>query len=70
MFGLYSGVAYHTFLSLPPSSSFPVSLQADDLDVELEHAAHYMLFAAAAYGWPYYIYTNPFTALCKLNGDW
>lgn len=47
-----------------------MSLQADDLDVELEHAAHYMLFAAAAYGWPYYIYTNPFTALCKLNGDW
>uniref|UniRef100_A0A8B9I7G5 Diacylglycerol lipase-beta n=2 Tax=Anser TaxID=8842 RepID=A0A8B9I7G5_9AVES len=35
----------------------------------LENAAHYMLFAAAAYGWPYYIYTNPFTALCKLNGD-
>ncbi|NXL89772.1 DGLB lipase, partial [Alectura lathami] len=42
---------------------------ADDLDVELENAAHYMLFAAAAYGWPYYIYTNPCTALCKLNGD-
>ncbi|EMP34974.1 Sn1-specific diacylglycerol lipase beta [Chelonia mydas] len=41
----------------------------DDLDVELENAAHYMQFAAAAYGWPYYIYTNPFTALCKLNGD-
>uniref|UniRef100_A0A8B9EY84 Diacylglycerol lipase-beta n=1 Tax=Amazona collaria TaxID=241587 RepID=A0A8B9EY84_9PSIT len=47
----------------------PSSLVADDLDVELENAAHYMLFAAAAYGWPYYIYTNPFTALCKLNGD-
>uniref|UniRef100_A0A8C2TX49 Diacylglycerol lipase-beta n=1 Tax=Coturnix japonica TaxID=93934 RepID=A0A8C2TX49_COTJA len=46
----------------------PSSL-ADDLDIELENAAHYMLFAAAAYGWPYYIYTNPFTALCKLNGD-
>lgn len=28
-----------------------------------------MLFAAAAYGWPYYVYTNPYTALCKLNGD-
>nr|XP_042709135.1 diacylglycerol lipase-beta isoform X5 [Chrysemys picta bellii] len=41
----------------------------DDLDIELENAAHYMQFAAAAYGWPYYIYTNPFTALCKLSGD-
>ncbi|NWU66215.1 DGLB lipase, partial [Pterocles burchelli] len=47
----------------------PTSLVTDDLDIELENAAHYMLFAAAAYGWPYYIYTNPFTALCKLNGD-
>ncbi|NXU66412.1 DGLB lipase, partial [Horornis vulcanius] len=47
----------------------PASLMADDLDVELENAAHYMLFAAAAYGWPYYVYTNPYTALCKLNGD-
>ncbi|XP_030315909.1 sn1-specific diacylglycerol lipase beta [Calypte anna] len=47
----------------------PSSLVADDLDTELENAAHYMLFAAAAYGWPYYIYTNPFTALCKLSGD-
>ncbi|XP_058671818.1 diacylglycerol lipase-beta isoform X1 [Ammospiza caudacuta] len=47
----------------------PSSLVTDDLDVELENAAHYMLFAAAAYGWPYYVYTNPYTALCKLNGD-
>ncbi|KAM4891723.1 diacylglycerol lipase-beta isoform 1-T1 [Sylvia borin] len=47
----------------------PSSLMSDDLDVELENAAHYMLFAAAAYGWPYYVYTNPYTALCKLNGD-
>ncbi|NXG40881.1 DGLB lipase, partial [Psilopogon haemacephalus] len=47
----------------------PSSPVTDDLDMELENAAHYMLFAAAAYGWPYYIYTNPFTALCKLNGD-
>ncbi|KFO03585.1 Sn1-specific diacylglycerol lipase beta, partial [Balearica regulorum gibbericeps] len=47
----------------------PSSLMTDDLDIEVENAAHYMLFAAAAYGWPYYIYTNPFTALCKLNGD-
>uniref|UniRef100_A0A8C9EJF8 sn-1-specific diacylglycerol lipase n=1 Tax=Pavo cristatus TaxID=9049 RepID=A0A8C9EJF8_PAVCR len=42
----------------------PSSLVADDLDIELENAAHYMLFAAAAYGWPYYIYTNPFTLSC------
>uniref|UniRef100_A0A8C3Y8M3 Diacylglycerol lipase-beta n=1 Tax=Catharus ustulatus TaxID=91951 RepID=A0A8C3Y8M3_CATUS len=47
----------------------PSSLVTDDLDVELENAAHFMLFAAAAYGWPYYVYTNPYTALCKLNGD-
>uniref|UniRef100_A0A8C4JTZ9 sn-1-specific diacylglycerol lipase n=1 Tax=Dromaius novaehollandiae TaxID=8790 RepID=A0A8C4JTZ9_DRONO len=47
----------------------PTSPGTDDLDIELENAAHYMRFAAAAYGWPYYIYTNPFTALCKLNGD-
>ncbi|NWZ18486.1 DGLB lipase, partial [Asarcornis scutulata] len=47
----------------------PSSLVTDGLDFELENAAHYMLFAAAAYGWPYYVYTNPFTALCKLNGD-
>ncbi|KAM9261646.1 diacylglycerol lipase-beta isoform 2-T4 [Cariama cristata] len=47
----------------------PSSLVRDELDIELENAAHYMLFAAAAYGWPYYIYTNPFTALCKLTGD-
>ncbi|NXQ54921.1 DGLB lipase, partial [Anthoscopus minutus] len=47
----------------------PSSLMTDDLDVELENAAHFMLFAAAAYGWPYYVYTNPYTALCKLNGD-
>uniref|UniRef100_A0A8B9C649 Diacylglycerol lipase-beta n=2 Tax=Anser TaxID=8842 RepID=A0A8B9C649_9AVES len=39
----------------------PSSLVTDGLDIELENAAHYMLFAAAAYGWPYYIYTNPFT---------
>lgn len=48
----------------------PFLPQADDLDVELENAAHYMKFAVAAYGWPYYIMMNPFTALCKLKGDW
>ncbi|NXN95546.1 DGLB lipase, partial [Rhinopomastus cyanomelas] len=47
----------------------PSSPVTGDLDTELENAAHYMLFAAAAYGWPYYVYTNPLTALCKLNGD-
>ncbi|NWJ03878.1 DGLB lipase, partial [Crypturellus undulatus] len=47
----------------------PSSPVTDDLDIEVENAAHYMHFAAAAYGWPYYIYTNPFTALCKLNAD-
>ncbi|XP_053131908.1 diacylglycerol lipase-beta isoform X2 [Hemicordylus capensis] len=47
----------------------PTSPMADDLDTELENAAHYMKFAAAAYGWPYYIMANPFTALCKLKGD-
>ncbi|KAJ6659727.1 hypothetical protein lerEdw1_018442 [Lerista edwardsae] len=47
----------------------PLSPVADDLDVELENAAHYMKFAAAAYGWPYYLMTKPFTGLCKLKGD-
>ncbi|XP_054851425.1 diacylglycerol lipase-beta isoform X1 [Eublepharis macularius] len=47
----------------------PLSPTADDLDLEIENAAHYMKFAVATYGWPYYIMTNPFTALCKLKGD-
>ena len=29
-----------------------------------------MQFAAAAYGWPLYIYRNPFTGLCRVGGDW
>ncbi|XP_076996644.1 diacylglycerol lipase-beta isoform X2 [Tamandua tetradactyla] len=41
----------------------------DDLDKELENCYHYMQFAAAAYGWPLYIYRNPFTGLCKIGGD-
>ncbi|XP_030067547.1 diacylglycerol lipase-beta [Microcaecilia unicolor] len=49
---------------LPPSP--PMS---GDLDAELEKAAHYMQFAAAAYGWPLYIFSNPLTGLCKLSGD-
>ena len=38
--------------------------------MELEKAAHCMKFAAAAYGWPMYIYSNPLTGPCKLAGDW
>ncbi|XP_073447131.1 diacylglycerol lipase-beta [Aquarana catesbeiana] len=41
----------------------------EDLDVELDKAAYYMQFAAAAYGWPLYVYSRPFTGLCKLCGE-
>lgn len=47
----------------------PSSPIGEDLEVELEKASHYMLFAAAAYGWPLYIYSNLFTGPCKLCGD-
>lgn len=47
-----------------------VLLQREDLDVELDKAAYYMQFAAAAYGWPLYVYSRPFTGLCKLCGEW
>uniref|UniRef100_A0A673CR09 Diacylglycerol lipase-beta n=1 Tax=Sphaeramia orbicularis TaxID=375764 RepID=A0A673CR09_9TELE len=40
-----------------------------DLEIELEKAAHCMRFAAAAYGWPMYIYSNPLTGPCKLSGE-
>ncbi|XP_055507571.1 diacylglycerol lipase-beta [Leucoraja erinacea] len=40
---------------------------AEELDVNLETAAHYMRFAAAVYGWPLYIFSHPLTGLCKLN---
>ncbi|KAM4820727.1 diacylglycerol lipase-beta [Thomomys bottae] len=43
--------------------------QEADLDAELENCQHYMRFAAAAYGWPLYIYRNPFTGLCTIGGD-
>ncbi|XP_044159534.1 diacylglycerol lipase-beta [Bufo gargarizans] len=43
--------------------------ERDNLDVELAKAAHYIQFAAAAYGWPLYVYSNPFTGLCKLCGE-
>uniref|UniRef100_A0A3B3UKY9 Diacylglycerol lipase-beta n=1 Tax=Poecilia latipinna TaxID=48699 RepID=A0A3B3UKY9_9TELE len=45
------------------------SLRDQDLQTELENAAHYMQFAAAAYGWPLYVYSNLFTAPCKLSRD-
>ncbi|XP_051968323.1 diacylglycerol lipase-beta-like [Xyrauchen texanus] len=51
---------------LPHSPSSPIR---EDLEVELEKAAHCMQFAAAAYGWPMYIYSNPLTGICKLSGD-
>ncbi|KAM5152092.1 diacylglycerol lipase-beta [Mantella aurantiaca] len=47
----------------------PAHSSRDDLDVELGKAAHYMQFAAAAYGWPLYVYSRPFTGLCKLCGE-
>uniref|UniRef100_A0A8D0P750 Diacylglycerol lipase-beta n=1 Tax=Sus scrofa TaxID=9823 RepID=A0A8D0P750_PIG len=50
-------------------SHSPESSQDDDLDAELESCHHYMQFAAAAYGWPLYIYRNPFTGLCRIGGD-
>ncbi|XP_004691708.1 PREDICTED: sn1-specific diacylglycerol lipase beta [Condylura cristata] len=50
-------------------SHSPEPSQEADLDSELENCHHYMQFAAAAYGWPLYIYRNPFTGLCKIGGD-
>lgn len=47
----------------------PSSPIGEDLETELQKAAHCMQFAAAAYGWPMYIYSNPLTGLCKLSGD-
>lgn len=47
--------------SAPSSASMK-----QDLDMELENATHYMVFAAAAYGWPLYIFSNPFRGTCKL----
>ncbi|XP_042636969.1 diacylglycerol lipase-beta [Orycteropus afer afer] len=43
--------------------------QVSSLDTELENCHHYMQFAAAAYGWPLYVYRNPLTGLCKVGGD-
>uniref|UniRef100_A0A8C2R9W6 Diacylglycerol lipase-beta n=1 Tax=Capra hircus TaxID=9925 RepID=A0A8C2R9W6_CAPHI len=47
----------------------PGPVQEADLDAELENCQHYMQFAAAAYGWPLYVYRNPFTGLCRVGGD-
>ena len=30
-------------------------------------AAHYMRFAAASYGWPFFMYSNLFTGACQLS---
>ncbi|KAH0511854.1 Sn1-specific diacylglycerol lipase beta [Microtus ochrogaster] len=48
---------------------FPGQSQEADLDAEVENCHHFMPFAAAAYGWPLYIYRNPFTGLCRIGGD-
>ncbi|KAM3859342.1 diacylglycerol lipase-beta [Diretmus argenteus] len=48
------------------SPSSPID---EDLEAQLEKAAHCMQFAAAAYGWPMYIYSNPLTGPCKLSPD-
>ncbi|XP_053367520.1 diacylglycerol lipase-beta [Clarias gariepinus] len=50
-------------------SHSPSSPIREDLEAELEKAAHYMQFAVAAYGWPIYVYLNPLTGCCKLSGD-
>ncbi|XP_059976586.1 diacylglycerol lipase-beta isoform X1 [Mesoplodon densirostris] len=50
-------------------SHSPGPSQEADLDAELENCHHYMQFAAAAYGWPLYVYRNPFTGLCRIGGD-
>uniref|UniRef100_A0A8C5PLC2 Diacylglycerol lipase-beta n=1 Tax=Leptobrachium leishanense TaxID=445787 RepID=A0A8C5PLC2_9ANUR len=47
----------------------PPELRREELETELGKAAHYMRFAAAAYGWPLYIYSNPFAGVCKLCGE-
>lgn len=47
----------------------PGQPQETELDAEVENCHHYMPFAAAAYGWPLYIYRNPFTGLCRIGGD-
>ncbi|XP_051017042.1 diacylglycerol lipase-beta [Acomys russatus] len=50
-------------------TQLPGRPQEADLDAEVENCQHFMRFAAAAYGWPLYIYRNPFTGLCSIGGD-
>ncbi|XP_028989235.1 diacylglycerol lipase-beta [Betta splendens] len=50
-------------------SHSPSSPIGEDMEAELEKAAHCMQFAAAAYGWPLYIFSNPLTGPWKLSGD-
>ncbi|XP_046888942.1 diacylglycerol lipase-beta [Hypomesus transpacificus] len=50
-------------------SHSPSSPIAEDLEAELEKAVHCMQFAAAAYGWPMYVYSNPMTGACSLSRD-
>ncbi|CAL1616674.1 unnamed protein product [Knipowitschia caucasica] len=47
----------------------PSSPLGEDLETELEKAAHCMRFAAAAYGWPMFVYSNPLTGPCRLTKD-
>ncbi|XP_060029265.1 diacylglycerol lipase-beta isoform X2 [Erinaceus europaeus] len=51
------------------ASHCPGPSQEADLDAELENCQHFMQFAAAAYGWPLFVYRNPFTGLCRVGGD-
>ncbi|XP_066520546.1 diacylglycerol lipase-beta [Hoplias malabaricus] len=50
-------------------SHSPSSPIREDLEIELEKAAHFMKFAVAAYGCPIYVYLNPLTGSCKLCWD-
>ncbi|XP_051912411.1 diacylglycerol lipase-beta-like isoform X1 [Hippocampus zosterae] len=53
-------------VTIDHSPSSPIE---EDLESELEKAVHFMHFAAAAYGWPLYVYSNLLTGPCKLSGD-
>ncbi|XP_077482259.1 diacylglycerol lipase-beta isoform X1 [Stigmatopora argus] len=47
----------------------PSSPIEEDLESDLTNAVHLMHFAAAAYGWPLYIYSNLLSGPCKLCRD-
>jgi len=32
----------------------------------LENASHFMKFAGASYGWPFFLFSNPFCGPCRL----